>query len=333
MNFFYSCFKILIRFSLQFYFHKIKIEGRENVPKNTPLVITPNHQNAFLDALLVGAFIPISLHFLARQDVFKRWSRPILRSLKMLPVYRIRDGYSSLSKNDTVFETCRDIFSLNGSVLIFAEGNHGRYHYLRPLTKGAARLALQSEAVLDKEMMVLPVGLNYFQHLKANSTVLIKFGKPIPVRTYLDQFNENQAKGLIALRDAIAAGMKKTLVIPEESSDYEEKVQVIFQEKNEDLSFDELRSIHGSEILEPIKSRKYFLAKFLNPVPFLIIRLVIGRVEDVVFHSSLKFGIGLFLFPLWWLVVFCIMFFLTGINIALLMVIVMIFGLYYSYLR
>ena len=213
MNVFYSCFKLLIKLTLRFYFHKIKIEGLENVPKNTPLIITPNHQNAFLDALLVGAFIPIPLplHYLTRQDVFNRWSKPFLRFLHMLPIYRIRDGYSKLSLNDAVFEACRDIFSNKGSILIFAEGNHGIHHFLRPLTKGAARLALQSEEGIDEDMMVLPVGLNYFNHQASNSTVLINFGKPIPVKEHLREYQNNRAKGLIAMRDAISKGMSAVL--------------------------------------------------------------------------------------------------------------------------
>ncbi|MEP1035661.1 1-acyl-sn-glycerol-3-phosphate acyltransferase [Ekhidna sp.] len=320
---------------LRSYFHKIRIEGKENVPKNTPLIVIPNHQNAFLDAILVGAFIPIPLHYLTRQDVFTWWSKPLLRLMNMMPIYRIRDGFSKLSLNDAVFESCRNLFGNHGSVLIFAEGNHGKDYYLRPLTKGAARLALQSQEAIDTEMMVLPVGLNYFNHQAANSTVLINFGKPIPVKEYVKSYQTNAAKGLIEIRNAISTGMKEVLVIPDMSPEYDLRVQAIFQEKHEDLSFHELQSIDITEtIIEDKKQKKkHHLAWILNPLPLLIIRKVISGIDDVVFHSSLKFGIGLFAFPLWWVIVFFTMFFLVGINIALLTVIVMVYGLYYSYQR
>lgn len=324
-----------MKLMLRSYFHKIIIEGKENVPKNTPLIVTPNHQNAFLDALLVGAFIPIPLHYLTRQDVFVWWSKPLLNLMNMMPIYRIRDGYSKLSLNDAVFEGCRKLFGKNGSILIFAEGNHGKHYYLRPLTKGAARLALQSQGVLDQEMMILPVGLNYFDHQSPNSTVLVNFGKPISVKSYLKDFQDNQAMGLINMRNAISEGMKEVLVIPEETPDYERRASTVFQEKHENLTFQELRSINLANVPvdNPRKKKRHILAWILNPLPMLIIKKVISNVDDVVFHSSLKFGIGLFLFPLWWIIVFFTMFFLVGINIALLMVIVMVFGLYYSYQR
>lgn len=322
-----------MKLTLRLYFHKIKIEGAENVPKDVPLVVTVNHQNAFLDALLAGAFISIPLHFLARQDVFTSWSKPLLKLLNMIPIYRIRDGYKNLSLNDATFEQCRELFGTNKSILIFAEGNHAKYHYLRPLTKGAARLALQSHRV-SNNLMVLPVGLNYFDHQAANSTVLIQFGKAIPVQDYIKDYEANKAKGLIAIRDAISAGMKETLIIPELTSDYESRVSAIFQEKNEELSFDELRLMDiSNEVSEPPKVRKHFFAWILNPVPMFIIKKIVGRIDDVVFHSSIKFGAGLFLFPIWWAVVFLLMWLTVGINIAFLTVIVMIFGLYYSYLR
>ncbi len=324
-----------MKLSLRFYFHKVKIEGAESVPKNTPLIVAPNHQNAFLDALLVGAFIPIPLHYLARQDVFNRWTKSILSILQMIPIYRIRDGYSKLSLNDSIFESCFELFRGKESVLIFAEGNHGRYHFLRPLTKGAARLSLQAQSRLSEDLMILPVGLNYFDHQSPKSTVLIKFGEPIPVKDYLEIYEKNQAKGLIDLRDRISDGMKKTLVIADETSDYSERANSIFRNENEGLSFDELKSLEVSKEANNLaKSRRaHFLAWILNPIPMLIINRAIMKFDDVVFHSSLKFGIGIFVFPMWWLTIFLLLLFSTGINIALLAVIVMISGLYYSYLR
>lgn len=335
MKAFYFCFKILMKLALRSYFYKVKIEGLENVPRNVPLIVTPNHQNAFMDALLVGAFIPIPLHFMTRQDVFKWWSKPLLQLMNMMPIYRIRDGYNKLSLNEMVFAGCRDLFRKNDSILIFAEGNHGRHHFLRPLTKGAARLALQSKEQMDNNLMVLPVGLNYFDHQAVKSTVLINFGKPIPVGDYLDVYQENQARGLIALRDAISEGMKSTLVIPQEDSGYENRVLATFRQKHENHSFQELRSIDPMEIpAEPTERKsQHVIAWLFNPVPLFIIRHVIGKVDDVVFHSSLKFGIGLFAFPIWWGLVFLVLLMTMGIKIALLAVIVMVSGLFYSYQR
>lgn len=323
-----------MRFMLKLYYYKIRVEGLENLPKGVPLLVTPNHQNALIDPLLVGAFAPIPLYYLTRSDVFKWWLKPLLRRLNMMPIYRIRDGYSKLSLNDQVFSSCQEVFKENGSVLIFAEGNHGKEYYLRPLTKGAARLALQSEDSLKNGLMVLPVGLNYFDHQKSNSAVLVKFGQPIPVSNYLKNYQTNPAKGLIEMRERISQGMKEVLVIPEEVEDYEVRKEKIFQTKHENLSFNELRCLDIPEVTLEMKSNSHhWLARVLNPLPYLIIYWMIRREDDVVFHSTLKFGIGLFTFPIWWVMVFTVLSMTVGSNIALLTVIVMITGLFYSYQR
>ena len=211
---FYFYFRLFIRLVLKLYFRKIKVEGRENVPSETPLIVVANHQNALLDPLLVGSFIPRSLHYLARSDVFTKKTIPFLKLLQMIPIYRIRDGYSKLSLNDLVFDQCKSIFRAGGAVLIFAEGNHGREHFLRPLTKGAARLAMQSQMGGATDIMVQPVGLNFWEHKKPRSTVLLKFGEPFPVKSFVADFESNEAKGLIELRNAMSVAMKKTLVLP-----------------------------------------------------------------------------------------------------------------------
>ena len=321
-----------MKVALRLYFRKIKIEGLENVPRNTPILVTPNHQNAFLDALIVGAFIPIELYYLTRSDIFLKWTAPLVKLVNMMPIYRLRDGYAKLSKNEAIFKTCKEIFKRNKSILIFAEGNHGMHYYLRPITKGAARLALQSQEVLENELNVIPVGLNYFSHQVPRSTVLIRFGEPIPVQRYLADYKPNPVKGLVKMRDAISDGMKRTLLIPEETEDYKIRKQMIFQERNADYSFDKLKySEFKSDDVKKPKKRKHLTAKFLNPIPFLVIYLVLNRVNDIVFHPSLKFGIGLFIFPLWWIFMYMVLFLSAGTNIAILSVMVMIFGLFYSY--
>lgn len=334
MTVFYACFRFFMRLLLRLYYYEIKVEGIENVPKGAPLIVTPNHQNALMDPILVGAFIPIPLHYLTRSDVFNKWTNPILRLFNMMPVYRIRDGYSKLALNDKIFADCHEIFKSKGSVLMFAEGNHGKEYFLRPLTKGASRLALKSQSAMDENLMVLPVGLNFFEHRRPQSTVLIKFGKPVLVRNYLPEYEQNYTKGLIKMREGIAGAMKKTLIIPEETPDYALRKEAVFQPAHEPLSFDELKVIDPAKVqVQKSKRRHHRLAKILNPIPFLIIARKLSKVEDVVFHSTLKFTIGLIAFPLWWLIVFLLLFWLVGINIASLAVIVMVFGLFYSYQR
>jgi 1-acyl-sn-glycerol-3-phosphate acyltransferase len=56
-----------------------------------PLLITANHPNSFLDAIIIGALFQQPVHFLARGDAFKKpWHRWLLEQLHMIPASMVR---------------------------------------------------------------------------------------------------------------------------------------------------------------------------------------------------------------------------------------------------
>lgn len=332
MGIIYNVLRSLVKAALKIYFKEIQVEGMENIPDQGPFLVTPNHQNAFLDAFLVGAFLPMPIFYLTRSDVFTWWSKPILHSVNMMPIYRIRDGFGNLSKNEAIFESSRKLFSEGKSMLMFAEGSHGEVSYLRPITKGAARLALTAQAELKHDLMIIPIGLNYFDPQRSNSKVIMAIGKSIPIKDYLSSYLESNPHGLTRLKEVIEAGMKSTLVIPEKTEDYEQRKKTIFQPKNERLSFTELRNLKVTteSIAEKPKSKHVF-AKLLNPLPFLVAWHTVKSVDDVVFHSSLKFVIGLTFFPLWWSVTFFTIWSVFGIISSTIIVSMMIASVLISY--
>ena len=133
---FYNLLRSYVRFWHNVIFYR-KVEIRnypKDLPSNTPLLIVTNHQNTLMDALAVvlnvGARQP---YFLTRADLFKKdFVRKLLMSLKMLPVYRLRDGMDEMQQNDEIFQTCVNILSNGGTLAAFPEGNHGVQYHLRP---------------------------------------------------------------------------------------------------------------------------------------------------------------------------------------------------------
>lgn len=97
-RFFYYFIKVTIKWASHCYFRKIKVYGLENIPKDGGILFSPNHQGAFLDPLLVGCNLPKTVTSLTRSDLFGGPLQWFMDALKMLPVYRIRNGYSNLKK-------------------------------------------------------------------------------------------------------------------------------------------------------------------------------------------------------------------------------------------
>ena len=116
-NIFYFSLKYFLRYYNQIFFRDIKQYGYENFPKDGGVLFSPNHQGAFLDPLLIGSMTPKKITSLTRSDVFGGPLQWFLDALQMLPVYRIRNGYSNLKKNDVTFKKCYELLG-NGKFLM-----------------------------------------------------------------------------------------------------------------------------------------------------------------------------------------------------------------------
>jgi len=189
--------KAWIQLALLVYFRRIKVVGRENIPGGIPIIFAPNHQYAFMDALLIVLVTRKIPYFLVRADIFKKsFFNFLLRTLKMMPVYRLRDSVDVISKNEETFSKCVDILKRGKHLTIFPEGNHSKIRKIRPIRKGLLRIGFRTinEDSKGKDLVIIPVGINYDDHSKFQSDILIKFGKPITLDDYNELYKENQAK-------------------------------------------------------------------------------------------------------------------------------------------
>lgn len=309
-HWFYYLVKYLSKIGLKLFFNGVKLYDTDNIPEKGAVIFAPNHQGAFMDAMLVGSHVKRPVSFVTRSDVFNRWSTPILKALNMMPIYRIRDGIGSLSQNEAVFETIFRMLAEERSVLIFPEGNHGIEYYLRPLSKGTARMALDARDRVSTttEIYIVPTGINYFSHYRPLSKVHIRFGEPITLENYMPLYHEHKQKGYNALKKDLAEAMKQTLLIADHTEDYEQKRDWIFQPKHAHLSFDQLKSM--AEIGEPgvrknpkkglIRKSLIAILALFNLVPLLLLHKVIKGIKDKVFYISIKYLLGAFLHIIWW---------------------------------
>jgi 1-acyl-sn-glycerol-3-phosphate acyltransferase len=197
------------------YYRKFIVKFRSNIPKNTPVIFAANHQNAFLDAVAIIFSTRSQIVFMARADIFKKkLIAGLLYFIKILPVYRIRDGFHSVDQNKEVFKEVISVLGNNNPTALFPEGSHLGEKRLRPFKKGAARLAmLAEEEIGDKhDVMIVPVGIDYSNYYHAGSDLLIVFGEPMSAAAYKDQFAENPAQALINFTDDIYTELNKVVI-------------------------------------------------------------------------------------------------------------------------
>lgn len=185
----YSTIKKCTQFAFFLYYRKVLLLGTEDIPPDQPVLFLPNHQNALLDPLILAAYSKRKPYFLTRSDVF---ANGILRAffdlLRMMPIYRIRDGRANLAKNQGIFERCAKLLADGGSLVLFPEGDHNIQRRVRPLSKGFTRiLFLALDKVPELEVSLIPVGVNYINASGFPDAVAFYFGKPIFLQDHLEE--------------------------------------------------------------------------------------------------------------------------------------------------
>lgn len=211
----YALVHIIAGFYHKLYYRRYKMINLKKVPKNRPVIFAINHQNALMDALAIVFATTRQPVFMARADIFRKKNvARLLYFLKILPAYRIRDGFHSVDQNKEVFKEIIAVLEHNRPVGILPEGSHYGEKRLRPLQKGAGRFALMAEEANNFKLgiAIVPVGLDYSNYYHAGTDLLVIFGDPIPVADYRGQYIENPVQAVNQLKDDLAAAMKKVMI-------------------------------------------------------------------------------------------------------------------------
>ena len=218
-HWFYGLLRFWVGNTFYGYFRKVEVNGFENLPKDKPVILTPNHENGLVDALLVILASGEQPYSVARAGAFQNPTvHNILTFIKMFPAYRPRDGRENMHKNDEVFEKCADVLLSRKYLLMFPEGDQNMERRLRSLKKGVFRIAFNAEeqANFDMGLQIVPVGIVYEDHFKVRRRVVINFGEPISVDQLNEQYEENNARALNLVKKATATGMEPLMMnIPE----------------------------------------------------------------------------------------------------------------------
>ncbi len=178
-------------------FYKVRYIQKERINTQEGNIFACNHQNALMDALAILTSFTWQPVFLARADIFKNNTiARILQFLKILPVYRIRDGYEKLSNNQQVFDQTFQVLKNGTPIAMFPEGNHVGIKNVRNLKKGIARIAFsyRHETSEIKDLKIIPVGLNYESYHEPGSSLFIQFGEPILISAYDNEYADSPAK-------------------------------------------------------------------------------------------------------------------------------------------
>ena len=202
----YENLRTYVRFAFWLTHKRIVVTGLENIPKDKPVIFAANHQNALMDPLALVCTNPLQTLWLTRADIFKTKAiADVLKFLKMIPIYRIRDGKDNLSNNEEIFNQVTLTLESKQSVALFPEAAHSGRRQMLSHKKAIPRIAFETEEKnnFQLELQVVPVGIFYDHYWKFNRTLLVQYGMPLEIDAFKDRFAENQQNAMLALRDQI----------------------------------------------------------------------------------------------------------------------------------
>lgn len=211
----YEVVRIYIRFAFWLSHSRITVVGRKNILPNTPIIFAPNHQNALMDPLALVCTNRLQTVWLARADIFKsKRFRPILKFLKIWPIYRIRDGKENLSNNEEIFDKVIQLLHEKQNVALFPEAAHSGKRQMLPHKKAVPRIALEAEGKngFQLGLQIIPVGISYSHYWNFNRSLLVQYAEPISVGDFWIDYEVNPQKAMLELRDKIHTQLESVVI-------------------------------------------------------------------------------------------------------------------------
>lgn len=223
----YSFLRPFVDHHLRKTFRRYKVIGAENIPQDAACIFAANHTNTLMDALVLLSMSPEKKVFIARGDIFKK---PVIAKLmhfcRILPIYRIRDGFKSVKDNNAeIIDKAVDVIHDEVKLFLYPEAAHRTKHSLRQLSKGIFHIALKANEEFghEKPIYIIPTGIEYGDYFRYRSTALINIGKPINVTEYVNNHkDETEAIIMNGLRELLTERLSEQIsYIPDNEEDYE----------------------------------------------------------------------------------------------------------------
>lgn len=182
---------------------KIRVFGLENIPDDTNVIFTPNHQS-YLDIFVLLKYLPRPFRFIIMRKLFK---------VPVIGYYITQAGFLSLDRKDRkksikTIHRIIDLLGKNESFVIFPEGKLTEDGSIGEFGRGASIIIQRSKKpvvpiLIDGTFNVLPKGA----WLLSSAEVSIRIGKPVYFEKYYVDVNKRTSMELGAELKRIVAGL------------------------------------------------------------------------------------------------------------------------------
>jgi 1-acyl-sn-glycerol-3-phosphate acyltransferase len=155
---------------------RVKVEGREHVPRHGPAVLAANHQS-FCDSFFLPLVLRRRVTYVAKAEYFDNWRTAwFFRAAGQIPMRR--EGGDASQR---ALDTAKEVLDLGHLLGIYPEGTRAPDPRLHKGHTGAARLSVRCD------VPIIPVGITGTRQVQPPGsnlmrpfhTVTIRFGPPV----------------------------------------------------------------------------------------------------------------------------------------------------------
>lgn len=169
---------------------RVRVSGLENIPSDTNVIYTPNHQS-YLDIFILLKYLPFPFKFTIMRKLF---------SVPVIGRHITKSGFLSLDRKDRkksirTIHRIIDLLEAGRSFVIFPEGKLTSNGDINEFGRGASIVIQRSKKpvipiAIEGTFAILPKGA---WKLKVPAEVKVTIGKPVYFEDHYDTVNRESS--------------------------------------------------------------------------------------------------------------------------------------------
>lgn len=173
---------VLARLLRRGLFRQVEVVGLDRIPDDRSVLLVASHFNGFVDVALTVAALARLPRFVGKATIainpLVRWA---LRVAGVVLVQRPEDVPGA--DNTAMFREVTDALLHGRMVAVFPEGTTHDRTSLARIRTGAARMAFGA-AGAGADVVIVPVGITYYDKVALRTSALVQVGAPIDVAAF-----------------------------------------------------------------------------------------------------------------------------------------------------
>lgn len=160
--------------------YRVKVVGKENIEKDKPYILCPNHTSNWDPPTIVAALKRNDVYILAKEEMFVNgFIKWLAKEVHAFPVKR--------GKQDTaLLKNCIKVLKETHIVLLFPEGTRNGIEKKGKIQNGAVLMSLMSG------VPIIPIGMQAKKKYIPFTKVKINIGKPMNINEYKNKRNDKE---------------------------------------------------------------------------------------------------------------------------------------------